>query len=86
MTRRDPIVAEVRKHRAAIAREHGNDLDAIIAGVSARGCDRHKSRNRFVPPETGRQPALVVEGSHDSAAQQAAAPDGRAAGTLSGRR
>ncbi len=31
MTRRDPIVDEVRKHRAAIAREHGNDLDAIIA-------------------------------------------------------
>ena len=30
-TRRDPIVDEVRKHRAAIAREHGNDLDAIIA-------------------------------------------------------
>ena len=31
MTRRDPIVEEVRKHREAIAREHGNDLDAIIA-------------------------------------------------------
>jgi hypothetical protein len=31
MTRRDSIVDEVRKHRAAIAREHGNDLDAIVA-------------------------------------------------------
>jgi hypothetical protein len=31
MKRRDPIVDEVRKHRAAIAREHGNDVDAIIA-------------------------------------------------------
>lgn len=30
MTRRDPIVAEVRKHRAAIARKYGNDIDAII--------------------------------------------------------
>ena len=30
MTRRDPIVEEVRKHRAAIARVHGNDIDAII--------------------------------------------------------
>ena len=30
-TRRDPIVEEVRKHRAAIAREHGNRLDAILA-------------------------------------------------------
>jgi len=30
-TRRDPIVEEVRKHRAAIAREHGNRLEAILA-------------------------------------------------------
>jgi plasmid stabilization system protein ParE len=29
--RRDPIVEEVRRHREAIAREHGNDLDAIVA-------------------------------------------------------
>ncbi len=29
--RRDPVVEEVRKHRAAIAREHGNDLAAIVA-------------------------------------------------------
>ena len=29
--RRDPIVQEVRKHRAAIAREHGNRLDSILA-------------------------------------------------------
>jgi hypothetical protein len=31
MTRRDPIVEEVRRHREAIAREHGDDLDAMIA-------------------------------------------------------
>ena len=31
MTRRDPVVEEVRKHREEIAREHGNDLDAIVA-------------------------------------------------------
>ncbi len=31
MTRGDPIVEEVRRHREAIAREHGDDLDAIIA-------------------------------------------------------
>ena len=31
MKRRDPIVEEVRRHREAIAREHGDDLDAIIA-------------------------------------------------------
>lgn len=29
--RRDPIVEEVRRNREAIAREHGNDLDAIVA-------------------------------------------------------
>jgi hypothetical protein len=32
-TRRDPIVEEVRKHREAIAREHGNRLGAIIAAL-----------------------------------------------------
>jgi uncharacterized protein with WD repeat len=30
MTHRDPIVAEVRKHREALARELG-DIDAIVA-------------------------------------------------------
>lgn len=29
--RRDPIVEEVRASRDAIAREHGNDLDAIVS-------------------------------------------------------
>ena len=28
---RDPIVEEVRRNRAAIAQEHGNDVDAIVA-------------------------------------------------------
>lgn len=28
---RDPIVEEVRRNREAIARQHGNDVDAIIA-------------------------------------------------------
>ena len=35
MMRRDPIVEEVRKHREAIAREHGNDLKAIVAALEA---------------------------------------------------
>ena len=30
---RDPIVDEVRTHRAAIAQEHGNDLKAIVAAL-----------------------------------------------------
>lgn len=33
MTRRDPIVEEVRKHRAQIAREHGNDVETIVAAL-----------------------------------------------------
>ena len=37
--RRDPIVEEVRKHRAAIAREHGNRLDAIFAAFRREEAD-----------------------------------------------
>jgi hypothetical protein len=33
MTRRDPIVEEVRKHRTETAREHGNDVAAIVAAL-----------------------------------------------------
>jgi len=33
---RDPIVAEIRAIRATIAREHGNDLKAIIAALKQR--------------------------------------------------
>lgn len=33
MTRRDPMVEEVRKLRAQIAREHGNDVAAIVAAL-----------------------------------------------------
>ena len=29
--RRDSLVEEIRKNRAAIARKHGNDVDAIVA-------------------------------------------------------
>ena len=39
MIRRDPIVEEVRKHRAAIAREHGNDIEAILAAVEQESDD-----------------------------------------------
>jgi hypothetical protein len=30
---RDPIVEEVRAHRAALAAEHGNDLKTLIAAL-----------------------------------------------------
>ena len=37
--RRDPIVEEVRKHRAAIAAEHGNRLAAILAAFQREEAD-----------------------------------------------
>jgi hypothetical protein len=50
MTRRDPIVDEVRKHRAAIAREHGNDLDAIIAAFQREdAADASRTTVSFPP-------------------------------------
>ena len=33
---KDPIVEEVRAIRAAIAAEHGNDLDAIIRALTRK--------------------------------------------------
>jgi hypothetical protein len=37
--RRDPIVDEVRKHRAAIAREHGNRIEAILRTLQREEAD-----------------------------------------------
>jgi hypothetical protein len=37
--RRDPIVEEVRKHRAAIAGEHGNRLGAILKAFQREEAD-----------------------------------------------
>jgi hypothetical protein len=37
--RRDPIVEEVRKHRATIAAEHGNRLKAILAAFQREEAD-----------------------------------------------
>lgn len=33
MSRHDPIVEEVRKHRAAITRKHGPDIGAVLAAL-----------------------------------------------------
>ncbi len=41
--RRDSIVEEVRKNREAIARAHGNDLDAIVAAF------QHQEATSSVP-------------------------------------
>ena len=49
MTRRDPIVEEVRKHREAIAREHGNDLDAIVAAFQRQDASEDRATVSFPP-------------------------------------
>ena len=49
MTRRDPIVEEVRKHREAIAREHGNNLDAIIAAFQRQDASDDRATVSFPP-------------------------------------
>ena len=49
MTRRDPIVEEVRKHREAIAREHGNDLEAIVAALEGDESSGDGSTVSFPP-------------------------------------
>ena len=51
MTRRDPIVEEVRKHREAIAREHGNDLDAIIAAFQRQDATGDRATVSFPPKQ-----------------------------------
>ena len=49
MTRRDPVIEEVRKHREAIAREHGNDLDAIIAAFQRQDASDDRATVSFPP-------------------------------------
>jgi len=59
--RRDPIVEEVRRNREAIAREHGNDVDAIVAAFQREEATSGVTtvsfpRKRFVKPATRRKP------------------------------
>ena len=49
MTRRDPIVEEVRRHREAIAREHGNDLDAMIVAFQHQDASDDRPTVSFPP-------------------------------------
>ena len=59
--RRDPIVEEVRKNREAIAREHGNDVDAIVGAFQQEDATSGVTTvsfppKRFVKPATRRKP------------------------------
>ena len=55
MTRRDPIVEEVRRHREAIAREHGNDLDAIIAAFQRQDASDSRPTVSLAPKRIERR-------------------------------
>ena len=54
--RRDPIVEEVRKNREAIAREHGNDVDAIVAAFQREEATSQVTTVSF-PPKRVVKPA-----------------------------
>ena len=54
--RRDPIVEEVRRSREAIAREHGNDLDAIVAAFQREDAASGTATVSF-PPKRFVKPA-----------------------------
>ena len=59
--RRDPIVEEVRKNREAIAREHGNDLAALVAAFQREDAVSGITTvsfppKRLVKPAKARQP------------------------------
>jgi hypothetical protein len=60
--RRDPIVEEVRRNREAIAREHGNDVSAIVAAFQREEATNGVTTvslppKRFVKPATRRKPS-----------------------------
>jgi len=54
MTRRDPIVAEVRKHREAYAREHGNSVDAIVVALRREEACGNVPTVSFPPKKIGK--------------------------------
>lgn len=54
--RRDSIVEEVRRNREAIAREHGDDLDAIVAAFQREEATDNVTTVSF-PPKRFVKPA-----------------------------
>ena len=46
---KDPIVAEVRRHRMEHSREFGNDLKAIVADLRARQAASGREYVRLTP-------------------------------------
>lgn len=61
---RDPIVEEVRRNREAIAREHGNDVDAIVAAFQREDATSGVTTvsfppKRFMKSATRRKPVKI---------------------------
>jgi len=65
MIRLDPIVEEVRKHREAIAREHGNDVAAIVKALEREDASDDGTPLVSLPPKrspkrVGHRPARTT--------------------------
>ena len=56
----DPIVAEVRAHRTAIAKEYGNDLKAIVTALRRKQGADGRQVVSFVPKVERSKPKRKV--------------------------
>ena len=79
MTRRNPVLDELHAFRERLGRSHGFDAERIAATLREHEHERKTAARRR--PAATRNPARGTR-----AAQQAAAPDGHASRTVSGRR
>ena len=58
---RDPIVEEVRRNREAIAREHGNNVDAIVAAFQTEEAISGVTTVSFPPKRIGKSSAKLAK-------------------------
>ena len=68
MTRRDPIVEEVRKHRAATARKYGYDIGVILEALEQEPDDT---------PTVSRAPKLAATRARKSSTRSIRRPNKR---------
>lgn len=61
-TSRDEVIAEVHRHKEAIAAEHNFDIDALLVGLR----QRQSSNPRLV--------SRITKGEHDGGGQPATCP------------
>ncbi len=77
--RRDPIVEEVRRNRAAIARKHGNDLDAIVAAFQREESTGDVPTVSFPPKRFVKRAAARAKPGKTGRPNKALQPTSRAA-------